>query len=161
MLNSIILFLLLFGTWLLLSGIFTPLFLSIGAVSCFLAVIISIKTKPKNVKECNLAGFMLRLPLYLVWLLKELVVSGVDVSKRMWQIEPEISPSIAWLPTNLRDDLSLTAYGNSITITPGTMTTGITSEGMVQVHALTEEAMEGLRSGDMAKRVANLVNYKE
>jgi multicomponent Na+:H+ antiporter subunit E len=104
---------------------------------------------------------MLRLPLYLVWLLKEIVVSGVDVSKRMWQIEPEISPSIAWLPTNLIDDLSLTAYGNSITITPGTMTTGITSEGMVQVHALTEEAMEGLRGGDMAGRVANLVNYKE
>jgi multicomponent Na+:H+ antiporter subunit E len=46
-------------------------------------------------------------------------------------------------------------YANSITLTPGTVTTSL-SEGVLEVHALTREAAESLLEGDMDRRVAAL-----
>jgi len=162
MLNSVILFLLLLGTWLVLSGFFTPFFLFLGVVSSVLAVIIFIRTSPETRNPENILGFMFRLPSYILWLLKEIIRSSMSTTVKMWQLEPEISPDISWVSTTMRDDLSLTVLGNSITLTPGTVTCGVRNDGMVQVHALNKESIEGLRKGYMSKEVMHLVrdNYE-
>jgi multicomponent Na+:H+ antiporter subunit E len=45
-------------------------------------------------------------------------------------------------------------FGNSITLTPGTLTMDIGPQGMVTVHALTQDGAEGVLTGDMNARVA-------
>lgn len=157
MLNSIILFLLLFGSWIVLSGFLKPLFIFLGVSSCLLATFISYKMTLKNVKHGSLLGTTLRAPSYILWLLKQVVSSSLDVTVKMWQIDPDISPEIAWVSTNMKGDMGLTLYGNSITLTPGTVTTDVRQEGMLQVHALSISDMKGLRSGEMNQKVINLV----
>jgi multicomponent Na+:H+ antiporter subunit E len=50
-------------------------------------------------------------------------------------------------------------YANSITLTPGTITTAL-SEGVLEVHALTREGAESLLEGDMDRRVSALERRK-
>jgi multicomponent Na+:H+ antiporter subunit E len=51
--------------------------------------------------------------------------------------------------------VDLTLLGNSITLTPGTLTLDV-YEGRLLVHALTPEGAETLRRGEMQRRVAAL-----
>ena len=80
--------------------------------------------------------------------------------KRRLSENSESSPEISWISTSMKDDMSLTIFGNSITLTPGTVTVAIRKEGMIQVHALTREGMRGVRNGVMAGKVSALT-YKE
>ncbi|MCE3232103.1 MAG: mnhE [Rickettsiaceae bacterium] len=79
----------------------------------------------------------------------------------MWQLEPEISPEIDWIPTPLKDDIGLTIFANSITLTPGTVTTNVRADGMVQVHALTKEGIQQIRDGVGYSKVAKIIKKKE
>jgi multicomponent Na+:H+ antiporter subunit E len=45
--------------------------------------------------------------------------------------------------------------GNSITVTPGTLTLDV-HDGVLKVHSLTREGAESLLSGDMDRWVAGL-----
>ena len=51
--------------------------------------------------------------------------------------------------------LDVAILGNSITLTPGTLTLDV-YEGRLLVHALTPEGAESLRRGEMQRRVAAL-----
>ncbi|NRA97861.1 MAG: Na+/H+ antiporter subunit E, partial [Planctomycetes bacterium] len=46
-------------------------------------------------------------------------------------------------------------YANSITLTPGTISLDV-RKNRIMVHALTEEAADGVLSGDMGRRVSAL-----
>jgi multicomponent Na+:H+ antiporter subunit E len=48
-----------------------------------------------------------------------------------------------------------TIYGNSITLTPGTITVDV-EDDVFLVHALTQVGAEGVREGEMDRRVAAL-----
>ncbi len=116
----------------------------------------------KNEKKIKgVFGITLRLVKYFFWLVVEIVKSSLEVSNKMWQLEPEISPELSWISTNMKgDDIGITLLGTSITLTPGTVTTGVRSDGMVQVHALTKDGMESLRQGKMRDKVSKVVNFK-
>ena len=45
-------------------------------------------------------------------------------------------------------------------MTPGTVTINVTPEGIYEVHALTDGAAEGLLSGAMPRKVAELFGEK-
>jgi multicomponent Na+:H+ antiporter subunit E len=159
-LSRIVFFLVLCLAWLILSGVFNPLFILFGVLSCLAATMLFIKISKDSEEKNNLAALFLRLPLYLLWLFKEIIVSSISVSKKMWQLDPEISPDLVWIPTSFKDDLSLTILGNSITLTPGTLTTAVRHDGMVQVHTLTKDGIDGVRDVFLGK-VAKLINEKE
>lgn len=157
LLNILILFSSLLATWFVLSGFFTPFFIAVGLFSCLLSVIISLKINKGQKNLGSLFGMILRFPYYFGWLIVEIVKASFDVATRMWQLEPDISPEIGWVPTKLKSDLALTVLGNSITLTPGTVTAGVRDDGMVQVHALTKIGMRDVRKGTMADKVAAVV----
>ncbi len=73
----------------------------------------------------------------------------------MWQLDPEISPQTDWIPSNLKDDIAIAIFANSITLTPGTVTIG-TKEGMLHVHALTEDDMQELKNSRLLSRVSRI-----
>ena len=157
MFNRIIIFLLLFGTWLVLSGFFNTFFIGLGLFSCFFAIFLAVMIRDKSANPVGVLGLSFNLVSYTFWLLKEIVVSSVDVAMKMWQLEPDISPEMEWISTPLKSDAGITIFGNSITLTPGTVTVDALHDGRVQVHALTEEGMNSVRSGDMLGRVVEVM----
>lgn len=149
------LFILLFAAWLVLSGFFSAFFIISGVTSCAVAVFISYRLGALPYGACRLF-FRPRFFTYNIWLLKEIIKSSWDVSVRMWQLQPDISPRLAWVPTVQKDEVGLTMFANSITLTPGTVTVMVEPDRML-VHALCSEGISGLQEGDMDRRVAKMV----
>jgi multicomponent Na+:H+ antiporter subunit E len=64
-----------------------------------------------------------------------------------------IEPKIFNFQSKLRSDISLVTLANSITLTPGTITVYVSSDGKFSVHAIDEISRKGL-PGKMEERVA-------
>ena len=93
--------------------------------------------------------------IYLPWLLWQVVLSNVDVIRRVWHPRRDIHPRIFTLPLQVRHPVAKTLYANSITLTPGTVTVRVEDDHLL-VHALTEEAEESLLDGRMEQRIQHM-----
>ena len=146
--------LVLYGTWLLWSGHYTPLLLSFGVLSCVVVVAIA-----RRMRIVDQEGAPVELPLrvlsYLPWLLWEIVKSNVDVARRILTPGLPISPRLIKIKAGQRSDIGRVIYANSITLTPGTVTVGVEGDELT-VHALTEEAASSLQTGEMDRRVTRV-----
>jgi multicomponent Na+:H+ antiporter subunit E len=145
------------GLWLLLSGYFdVPLLLIFGALSCALVVFTAWRTEAIDPEELPLR---LRLNVHIItywpWLLWQIVLANWDVAKRVVDPRLPISPTLITLKPTQRSDLGRFIYANSITLTPGTVTTELSGDTL-EVHALTREAADSLVEGDMDRRVTRL-----
>jgi len=154
--KSITLFIVLFGFWLLMSGYYTPLILSLGVISCLLCVYLTIKGKFLD-NETLPIYFFPRLIQYTLWLIKEILKSNVATAKViiMKSEEPELFSVKATQKTNEGN----VTYANSITLTPGTVTTQIKND-IFEVHALTKDFGDDVRSSEMDKMVTWLEKGK-
>ena len=154
--KSITLFIVLFGFWLLMSGYYTPLILSLGVISCLLCVYLTIKGKFLD-NETLPIYFFPRLIQYTLWLIKEILKSNIQTAKViiMKSEEPELFSVKATQKTNE----GKVTYANSITLTPGTVTTQIKND-IFEVHALTKDFGDDVRSSDMDKMVTWLEKGK-
>jgi multicomponent Na+:H+ antiporter subunit E len=92
---------------------------------------------------------------YFVWLLWQVVMSNIDVARRIWDPSLPIRPSWQRLDTGVSTPLEKTLYANSITLTPGTLTTDV-HEDHFMIHSLTPEGIEELRKGEMEARIKRL-----
>ena len=154
--KSITLFIVLFGFWLLMSGYYTPLILSLGVISCLLCVYLTIKGKFLD-NETLPIYFFPRLIQYTLWLIKEILKSNIQTAKViiMKSEEPELFSVKASQKTNE----GKVTYANSITLTPGTVTTQIKND-IFEVHALTKDFGDDVRSNEMDKMVTWLEKGK-
>jgi len=154
--KSVTLFIVLFGFWLLMSGYYTPLILSLGVISCLLCVYLTIKGKFLD-NETLPIYFFPRLIQYSLWLIKEILKSNIATAKViiMKSEEPELFSVKATQKTNE----GKVTYANSITLTPGTVTTQIKND-IFEVHALTKDFGDDVRSSEMDKMVTWLEKGK-
>jgi len=93
---------------------------------------------------------------YWGWLIKEIVISAWQVTKIILSPTMNISPTIIEVQAKSSGVVRQVLFANSITLTPGTLTTDIDKNGLITVHALTREGAEGVLTGDMNDRVASL-----
>ena len=154
--KSVTLFIVLFVFWLLMSGYYTPLILSLGVISCLLCVYLTIKGKFLD-NETLPIYFFPRLIQYTLWLIKEILKSNIQTAKViiMKSEEPELFSVKATQKTNE----GKVTYANSITLTPGTVTTQIKND-IFEVHALTKDFGDDVRSSEMDKMVTWLEKGK-
>jgi multicomponent Na+:H+ antiporter subunit E len=157
LLHALGLWLFCFGLWLLLSGYFdVPLLLSFGVLSCALVVLVAWRTEAIDPEERPLRlRFNIHVLGYWPWLLWQIVLANLDVAKRIIDPKLPISPTLITLKPSQRSDLGRVIYANSITLTPGTVTTDLSGDTL-EVHALTREAADSLLEGDMDRRVTRL-----
>jgi multicomponent Na+:H+ antiporter subunit E len=136
--------------WLLLSGHLTPLLVALGIVS---ALVVTLLTRdPEGVSEALRVAPRFALT-YLPWLLKEIAVANLQVVRIVLDPRLPIDPVVVRLRAPLRSDLAVTTLGNSITLTPGTVTLDVEGSDLV-VHALARAGALGLTEGSMVRRVA-------
>ena len=152
--RTLSLFVLLFLTWLLLSGIYTGLLLGLGALSCLVVVAVCRRMRivdPEGHPNHLIPG-LLR---YIPWLLWAIVKANIDVARRIVHPRLPLSPRVIRVEASQKTHLGQVIYANSITLTPGTVSIE-TDEGTIVVHALTREAAEDVLSGVMDGRVTDM-----
>ena len=152
--RTLSLFTLLFLIWLLLSGIYTDLLLGLGLLSCLVVVAVCRRMKivdPEGHPNHLIPG-LLR---YIPWLLWAIVKANIDVVRRILHPRLPMSPRVIRVEASQKTHLGQVIYANSITLTPGTVTIE-TDEGIIDVHALTRETAEDVRSGTMDRRVTDM-----
>lgn len=143
---------LLFGFWLLLSGHYTPLLIGFGIGSTVLVVYLAVRMNVVDDEgvPLHLVG---RLALYVPWLLKEIAVSNFEVARIILDPKLPISPIVVRFHGSQQTDLGKAIYANSITLTPGTITTGVHGTEF-EVHSLThiDLAHRELEEDEMDRR---------
>ncbi|MEE8266481.1 MAG: Na+/H+ antiporter subunit E [Acidiferrobacterales bacterium] len=151
MVHAISLALVLFALWLLLSSHYVPLLIGLGALSVLLVVTIALRMGVVD-REGHPIHLSPKALLYWPWLAWEIVKSNVDVARRILSPTLPISPTVIRLKASQKSELGKVIYANSITLTPGTVSIDIDGD-KIEVHALTREAAQALRTGDMDRRV--------
>ena len=154
--HTIILSLTLAAFWLLNSAHNTPLLLSLGAVSILLVVYIAHRMNVAD-NEFEPVPLSLKYPGYFLWLFKALVLANISVVKHIWIGNKTISPTVTTIRASQKTDMGKVIYATSITLTPGTVAVDVVDD-QILVHALLEENIDALKSGDMDRRVSLLEN---
>ena len=154
MLHAISLGLVIFATWLLLSGFFEPLLLAFGVASCLTVVWIAQRMDLVD-REGHPIHLGVRMVGYWLWLAVEIVKANIDVAKCIVDPKLPIRPNLFWTKASQHSELGQVIYANSITLTPGTIAMRVTG-GKILVHALTAESAAGVETGDMDRRVSAL-----
>ena len=147
-------FALLFAFWLLLSGYFTPFLIAAGIGSA-IAVILFARRMEVVDREGHPIYLWRVVFAYWPWLIKEIVKSAWDVSKRILHPNLPISPTLVRFGPSQQSVIGLVIHANSITLTPGTITVEA-KPGEFLVHALTREGADGVIDSEMDRRISRL-----
>ena len=154
--KSFILFFILFSLWLLMSGHYNVLIVSLGIISCAFCVYVAKRGKLIDDEGLPIF-FMPRLLNYLIWLFKEILKSNLSTAKVI--INGKVEPETFTVKTSQVTDVAKVTYANSITLTPGTVTTKI-QKGVVEVHALNSDYGTDVRTNDRDKKVTGFEGKK-
>lgn len=92
---------------------------------------------------------------YPFWLLKEIVLANLQVARIILHPRLPIDPVLVQFDGRLEDPLAQVVLGNSITLTPGTITLSL-ERGTYVVHAITREGASATALGGMRGRVAEV-----
>lgn len=145
------LMLLLFAFWLALSGHYTPFLVGAGALASAACTVIAVRLRVAD-REGLPLHLLARAPSYLVWLLMEIARSALAVSRVIVSPGLPISPTMTVVDASQRTPVGVATYGNSITLTPGTITTDVHGQRLT-VHALVRAGALDVEAGGMDARV--------
>ena len=149
-----VVFLILFGFWIIFSGMFDLFHLSLGVLCSALVAYVSCDMMLRDPEGKNRLQKAWRFALYVPWLIYQVVLANFHVA--MLVLNPErIHPQVIRFKTKLKSDFSMVTLANSITLTPGTITMDIIDREFI-VHALSERVAMDLLNGDMENRVAHV-----
>ncbi|MGD8319317.1 MAG: Na+/H+ antiporter subunit E [Gemmatimonadota bacterium] len=150
MLRAVGLGAILYGFWLVLSGHFEPLLMSFGIASVALVVYLAMRMDVVDQEglPIQLGG---RFWLYFPWLMKEVFLANLRVAKIILTPSLPISPILVHYRASQKTDVGRAIYANSITLTPGTITTGVRGDDL-EIHSLTWIDVDGREEDEMDKR---------
>lgn len=151
-LNFTLMGLALWIVWLLLSGLFKPLLLSLATVSVLLCLWLASRMKIVDAENHPVWAALHYVP-YWPWLSVEILKSSVDVARRVLSPSLPISPTVFDLRSTQKTTVGRVVLANSITLTPGTVTLDVDGDRL-RVHALSRETVGDLLGGEMDRRVS-------
>jgi multicomponent Na+:H+ antiporter subunit E len=151
------LLLMLAGVWLMWSGIFTTQLLILGLLSVLVVTLIAFRMHSID-RESMPVEMILPALVYAPWLFWEIAKANLEVMIIILTPSLPISPSVVTIEGSQKTDLGLAIHGNSITLTPGTVTLDI-DDCELTVHALTTSAEASLKAGGIDRRVRGLEKW--
>lgn len=140
--------------WLINSGHYTSLLLFFMVVSVLFVAVLCHQMDVVD-GESQPLNLTFTIPMYWLWLIKEVTVSNIAVARCVWKGADSISPSVIKVKANQKSDLGIVIYANSITLTPGTVSIDL-EDNEITVHALTRETAAELLTGEMDRRVCKV-----
>ncbi len=140
----------LFLLWLILSGQSHPLHVGLGLVLSF-----GVAWLNAGADWCPRRFLLFRVLWYLLWLFSRIVRSGLHMTALILHPALPIAPRIIHYRTDLRQQAAVVLLGNSITLTPGTITAEVNDRELV-VHAIDDEAARDLTSQLIEDRLNQL-----
>lgn len=150
--RNVCLAVLLFLFWLALSGQYNSFFMGIGVCVTLLCLVLA-----NRMGTVDSEGVPVQLTLgaitYIPWLLWEIVKAAWAVTRIIIDPRLPISPTMTRVRANQATPTGINVYANSITLTPGTITTGVEGDTLT-VHAIAAEGADDLEKGGMDARVA-------
>ncbi len=141
----------LFVLWLLLSESFNALHMAVGLGAALLVALLRTDLRDKRTYVIR----WWRALLYIPWLFSRMLVSGIHVSYLILHPRLPIKPVLFRHRADLGSEEAVLLMGNSITLTPGTVTVEADAEELV-VHALDEESTGDVVSQRLEKMVAKV-----
>jgi len=141
----------LFALWLFLSESYTVVHMAVGLLAAF------------GVAWLNSGGLSrpeyrvrwVKALAYAPWLFGRILASGVHLSCLILHPSLPIDPKIFRHSTRLTDETAVVILGNSITLTPGTVTVEASLDELV-VHAMDEDSAVDVTSLRLENKVAGL-----
>ena len=149
--KQLVVFLLFFALWLIFSGHFDVLHISLGFVCCALVTTWSadlLFPGGFSLRTLVKVGRFIR---FIPWLMYQIVLANLHVVYLIFRPD-RIRPQVVRFKTKLRSDFAKVTLGNSITLTPGTITMDIVDDEFV-VHAVSDKVADGLQNREMELRV--------
>ena len=140
--------------WLMLSGFFQPLLLIFGVVSVLLVLLV-IQRMDSADKEPAAIGTGHQILRYLTWLIGQIIISSLHVTKLVWGSASNLSPTLVKVSAKRVADSKHVLYANSITLTPGTLSVDLTPDELT-VHALQASSVKDLDGGDMEQQITKI-----
>ena len=139
----------LFGVWLVLSGKYDLSHVVLGfVVSCGVAWLNT------GFPHSPFQNFpWVRVVLYSPWLFLRIVESSVHLTKLILSPSLPIRPKLVTYRIHLKHRGAIVLLGNSVTLTPGTITVEANDKTLL-VHAIDETAAKDLTTGRMERKLA-------
>jgi multicomponent Na+:H+ antiporter subunit E len=134
-----------------LSGQFEPLLLALGAASVAFALYVARRMDVVD-RESHPLHMSFALIHYWARLAWEIVVASLQVAREILRPRLAITPTVVSFESRQETDLGKVILGNSITLTPGTVTLDIQGQTFT-VHGLTRASAEDVAAGIMDARV--------
>ena len=142
----------LFVFWLALSGHYNGMLISLGVLSTLACAYIASRFGSLD-EEGFPAAVFVRAPFYWAWLVWEIVKSAWAVTKIIVDPRLPITPTMTRVRASQKSTTGIATYANSITLTPGTITTGIKDDELT-INALVREGADDLEGGGMDQQVS-------
>ena len=121
-----------------MSGHYSILIITLGIISCAFCVYVA--KRGKLIDDEGLPIFFIpRLLNYILWLFKEILKSNLSTAKVI--INGKVEPETFTVKASQVTDVAKVTYANSITLTPGTVTTKMQKD-VFEVHALNSDFSE-------------------
>lgn len=136
--------------WLLLSESFDWMHVGMGIVVAF--GVAWLNTERAAVRVSIHAWQML---VYFFWLVGRILHSGFHVSRLILHPDLPIDPKMIRHQCALQDDPSIVLLGNSITLTPGTITVEVDARDLV-VHTMDDSSADDVISRRIEQRIDGL-----
>ena len=137
--------------WLALSGYFKA-FLLIGGLVCTVLIVLVVQRMKLVDDEGHPAQLVRAAVTYWPWLLWEIIKAGWAVTKAVLAPRLSISPTMTRVVASQATPAGIATYANSITLTPGTITTAVDGN-VLTVHALEQGGAIDVEGGGMDQRV--------
>ncbi|WP_331773891.1 Na+/H+ antiporter subunit E [Sulfurospirillum sp. 1612] len=135
----------LFIIWVALTMSFSNQELITGFVVSFILALLYVR----NYKSLDTFRFQPIMYLsYLVVFLKNLVLSNIDVARRVIDPKLPINPGIVAIKTALQEDYKKLILANSITLTPGTITLDV-QEDTLYIHWIDVRTADMKEAGEI------------
>jgi multicomponent Na+:H+ antiporter subunit E len=138
-----------FGIWLLLSQSYTGFHMALGLVVALGVALLNTERGRSRVENVR----WLRMLAYVPWLLWRILQSGIHLSYLILHPRLPIDPKLIRYHTDLKEEVGIVLLGNSITLTPGTITVEVNSHELV-VHAMDDDSADDLISLRMVQKIA-------
>ena len=138
--------------WLLLSGYLgEPTLIGFGALSVVVTVWLTAHVGILDREGVPTRIFPGILP-YMVWLTVEIGKANVIVVREVLRPTLRLSPKMIRVPAYQASDVGRVIFGNSVTLTPGTVTVDVDRDSLV-IHALTEALADEAAIAVMGEKV--------